>query len=574
MLNSTIREQINRLHAGTRPRSLVNAAGYLVLSAMRIDPTNPNWMGGDILFYSESYAEVLREVFRTAGCSDGCLPRPGFAALPEAIEKSSPTRRIYCLMDNEDAENFPSLRAPLRGNVIVLSPEMQQDTNRWEVQTYSDLTLDILDSIHTSHQIGNSQALWVVAPISGERYVNKRLQSSVPGLADRMSRLGTETAFDVLNQVHQLRAQGRDIVSFGLGEPDFDSPVHVKDTAKRAIEKNETHYGPSAGLPELREAIARYIQRTRHVPCDPAEVVVTPGAKPIVFDVMMALLNPGDEVLYPNPGYPIYESVIEWVGGTAVSLPLLEANNWNFTVEELARRITPRTKMIVINTPGNPTGTCIGPEELREIARLANEYNLWVIADEIYSQIVWDTEFHSIVGYPGMKERTIIVDGFSKTYAMTGWRLGYGVMNRDLAVQVAKIETNIDSCTCTFTQIAGISALDGPQHESLYMVEQFKARSKAIVDGLNKIEGVKCLPAQGAFYVFPNVTGACRKLGLKNANELQQALLHEAGVAVLPRTCFGRRLEGENQEYIRLSFATSMENIREGLRRMKQYIEK
>lgn len=388
-----------------------------------------------------------------------------------------------------------------------------------------------------------------------------------------MSHLGTETAFDVLAQVNKLKAQGRDILSFGLGEPDFDTPEHIREAAKKAIDQGFTHYGPSAGLPELRQAIARYIQRTRHVPCDETEIVVTPGAKPVMFDVMMALINPGDEVIYPNPGYPIYESVIDWIDGVSVPLPLLEEKNWNFTIDELVSVLTPRTKAIVLNSPGNPCGNLLSKELLRDLATLAVDRNLWIISDEVYSQIVFDDEFTSIISFPGMKERTVIVEGFSKTYAMTGWRLGYGVMPADLATQVAKIETNIDSCTCTFSQIAGIHALEGPQHESEYMAQQFALRGKAIADGLNKIDGVTCVQPGGAFYVFPNVTAACRRLGLSDASQLQKVLLEEAGVAVLPRTCFGRKNAGEEQEYLRLSFATSMENIQEGLRRMKQFIE-
>ena len=431
-----------------------------------------------------------------------------------------------------------------------------------------------LNDVENAFQNFGSKPLWIVSPITGSTLFAPQPGTKKVELSNRMSHLGTETAFDVLASVHRLRAQGRDVVSFGLGEPDFNTPVHVKDAAKKALDSNETHYVPSAGIEPLRTAIANYIQRTRRIPVEPREVVVTPGAKPIIFDVMMALINPGDEVLYPNPGYPIYESVIDWIGGKSVPLPLWEDKNWSFSVESLASRITPKTKMIVLNTPGNPTGTILSEETLREIARLAVANDFWVIADEVYSQIIFDEEFLSIASLPGMKERTIIVDGFSKTYAMTGWRLGYGVMPPDLAVQVARIETNIDSCTCTFSQIAAVHALNGPQHESQYMISQFKERAKVIVDGLNAIDGVSCLHAQGAFYVFPNVTGACRRLGMRSANELQQALLNEAGVAVLPRTCFGRKNEGENEEYIRLSFATSMEIIREGLRRMKRFIEK
>lgn len=570
-MNHLLQNQLKAIQSPNRSPSLVNAVGFLLFSEMRLDPVNPSWPGGDVLLYSERFTNVIRDAYQAAGCVLNRIPPPGLTGLENCLKTGSPSRRIFCLIESSDAlfiNKYPHPR------ITVFCPEPPVDTPRWNVQNTGELTLERLENCIRSGKTNAQKPLWIVAPVTGTLLIESRASSELPDLSQRMAKLGTETAFNVLAQVNQLREQGRDIVSFGLGEPDFDTPSHIREAAKRALDGGFTHYGPSAGLPELRQAIAQYIQRTRRIPVDPDEIVVTPGAKPIVFDVMMALLNPGDEVLYPNPGYPIYESVADWIGARAVPLPLLESQNWNFSVDRLVHLINPRTRMIVLNTPGNPTGTLLGESELREIARLAVDRNLWVIADEVYSQIVFDSEFHSIISAPGMKERTILIDGFSKTYAMTGWRLGYGVMNRTLAEQVARIETNIDSCTCTFSQIAGAQALLGPQDESRYMVEQFRERSKAIVNGLNAIEGVRCLPAQGAFYVFPNITGACRRLGMNSANELQKALLEQAGVAVLPRTCFGRRNEGEDQEYIRLSFATSMENIREGLRRMKQFIER
>ncbi|MFB3786919.1 MAG: pyridoxal phosphate-dependent aminotransferase [bacterium] len=562
-----------RLHKADRPPALVNAVGYLLFSAMRFDPANPCWPGGDVLIYSERYTDAVRDAYLAAGCAPDSIPPAGMARVDERLRGWAYPRRLYALLDASGAGFTARLRKQVDHRITVLCSEPPVDAHEWAVVSTPDLRIEQLDTLLGRDRISHDKPLWLVAPIAGTRLFEPQ-PASLPPVAQRMAVLGTETAFDVLAQVQRLRAEGRDIISFGLGEPDFDTPEHIKTAAKRALDENQTHYGPSAGLPELREAIAQYIQRTRRMSCDPDEIVVTPGAKPILFDTMMTLLNPGDEALYPNPGYPIYESMIDWVGGVSVPLPLREEKNWNFSIDDLVHRITPRTKLIILNTPGNPTGTLLGKSELREIARLAQEHNLWILADEVYSQIVFNGEFVSIASLPGMKERVIIVDGFSKTYAMTGWRLGYGVMNKTLAHHVAKIETNIDSCACTFTQIAALHALRGPQDESRRMVEEFQARSRVIVEGLNQIEGVRCLPAQGAFYVFANVTGACRRLGLATANDLQRALLEQAGVAVLPRTCFGRKNEGEDQEYIRLSFATSLENIREGLRRMKQFIER
>jgi aspartate aminotransferase len=391
-------------------------------------------------------------------------------------------------------------------------------------------------------------------------------------LADRMSRLGTESAFDVLARVNRLRAEGRDILSFGLGEPDFDTPENVKEAGKRAIDENFTHYGPSAGLAELRAAIANYMSETRGVKVEAENVVVSPGAKPVLYAAMMALINPGDQVIYPSPGYPIYESLADWLGAETIPARLREENQWRYDVEELAQLVTPRTKAIVLNSPQNPTGGMLLPCDMEAIAEIAIRNDLWVITDEIYSQIVFDEPFASILSVPGMEHRTVAVDGFSKTYSMTGWRLGYGVCRADLAAQMARIETNLHSCSATFTQKAAIEALKGPQDAVVQMTGAFRRRASLVTDLLNDIDGVSCQKPRGAFYVLPNVTEACRRLKLPSANALCEYLLQEANVAVLPRTCFGRRLE--DQEYIRLSFATSDENIVEGLRRMKAAIEK
>ena len=392
-------------------------------------------------------------------------------------------------------------------------------------------------------------------------------------IARRMGRLGTETAFEVLAEVNRLKAEGQNIISFALGEPDFDTPRNIKDAATKAINDGYTHYSPSAGILPLRESIAHYISETRGIEVTPEEVVVTPGAKPIVFDSILSCVNEGDEVIYPNPGYPIYESVINFIGGKSVPLPLLEEKSFSFNPEDLRMRITPKTRMIILNSPHNPTGGILSPDDLETIAEIATQADLWVLSDEVYSKIIYDGEFRSIISIPGMKDRTILVDGFSKTYAMTGWRLGFGVMKKELAVHIARIETNVDSCTATFTQYAGIEALKGPQAESSAMIAEFQKRRDIIYEGLNNIEGIKCLRPRGAFYIYPNVTEACRNLDLRDSKELQQYLLHKANVAVLARSCFGQRNEGEKEEYIRLSYVTSGENIIEGVKRIKKAVE-
>ncbi|MCK9222960.1 MAG: pyridoxal phosphate-dependent aminotransferase [Limnochordia bacterium] len=391
--------------------------------------------------------------------------------------------------------------------------------------------------------------------------------------ATRLGRLGTETAFEVLAEVKQLEAQGRDIISFAIGEPDFATPGNVKEAACEAINEDQTHYGPSPGLMELREAIAAYISTTRKISVRPEEVVVTPGAKPIIFHGILACVDPGDEVIYPNPGFPIYESVIRFVGGVPVPLPLLEERDFRFDITQLQSLVTPKTKMIILNSPQNPTGGVLGAAELEAVAELALTYDLWVMSDEVYSRLIFDGEFMSISSIPEMKERTIIIDGFSKTYAMTGWRLGYGVTNASLAADIARIETNCESCTATFTQIAGIEALQGPQEAAEAMRQEFKTRRDLIVRLLNDIDGISCRVPSGAFYVFPNVTEACRKLGLKDAKEFQKKALYEGNVAVLPRTSFGSKDSWENQEYVRLSYATSTEQIKEGIERLRKVVE-
>jgi len=393
-------------------------------------------------------------------------------------------------------------------------------------------------------------------------------------ISNRMKRLGTETAFEVLAEVNKLKAKGKDIISFAIGEPDFDTPLNIIEAGSKALHEGYTHYGPSAGLMPFRESIARYISRTRGIEVNPEEVVVTPGAKPIIFFSILSCINEGDEVIYPNPGFPIYESVINFIGAKAVPLPLLEEKDFRFDIDMLKDKITDKTKLIIINSPQNPTGGILTQSDLKAIADLAIENDIWVFSDEIYCNMVYDGEFQSIISIPGMKERTILLDGFSKTYAMTGWRLGFGVMNTELAAQFTRLATNSVSCTASFTQMAGIEALEGPQEESSKMIQEFHSRRDIIVEALNNINGISCKNPGGAFYVFPNVTGACRNLNLKNSRELQQYLLYEAGVAVLARTCFGSKNQEENQEYIRLSYATSRENILEGVKRIKEAVEK
>lgn len=384
-------------------------------------------------------------------------------------------------------------------------------------------------------------------------------------IAESMSRLGTETAFEVLSRARALEAEGRHIIHLEIGEPDFDTPANIRAAAQKALDDGYTHYGPSAGLPELRTAIAAEVQATRGVEVNPEQVVVVPGGKPIIFYSLLAGVNPGDEVIYPNPGFPIYESVINWMGAKAVPLPIREENDFSVDVDELAALITPRTRFLIINSPANPTGGMITREQMESIAELAHAHDFTVLADEIYSRITYDAEHHSILSISGMQERTVLLDGFSKTYAMTGWRLGYGVMPEEMAFWVSRLMTNSNSCTASFTQIAGVEALQGPQDEAVAMVAEFRRRRDVVVEGLNAIEGISCLTPEGAFYVFPNVS----KLG-RSSKSLEEYFLEDWGVATLTGTSFGAFGEG----YLRLSYANSVENIREALDRIRQGVEK
>jgi len=386
-------------------------------------------------------------------------------------------------------------------------------------------------------------------------------------IAQRMSRLGTETAFEVLVKARKLEATGRDIIHLEIGEPDFDTPQNIVDAAKGALDDGFTHYGPSAGLPQAREAIAEYIERTRSgVNCSADEIVITPGGKPIMFYAMMATVDEGDEVIYPNPGFPIYESVINFLGAKPVALPLREEKEFRFDLADLEARITRKTRMVIINSPQNPTGGILTREDLEGIADLANRHNLIVFSDEIYSRITYDGFQHtSILEFPGMKERTIMLDGFSKTYAMTGWRLGYGMMPPSIASIVAKMQTNCTSCTSSFTQVAGIEALSGPQDRAEEMVSEFHRRRDVIVDGLNRIPGIRCLRPQGAFYVFPNIEGTGY-----SSQRMADYLLNTAGVACLSGTSFGQFGEG----FIRFSYANSVENIQKALDRIEDAVSK
>jgi aspartate aminotransferase len=384
-------------------------------------------------------------------------------------------------------------------------------------------------------------------------------------LAHRMSRLGTETAFEVLARAKQLEAKGKEIIHLEIGEPDFDTPKNIVDAGIKALKEGYTHYGPSAGLPEVREVIAKYISKTRKINVNPDQVVVTPGAKPIMFFSILALADDGDEIIYPNPGFPIYESVINFIGAKAVPIQLREENDFRLDTDELKKLVTGKTKMIIINSPQNPTGSVLTRDDLKAIAEIALSKDIMVLADEIYSRLPYDDEHHSISSFPGMQERTIILDGMSKTYAMTGWRLGYGVMREDLAVLIAKLQTNSNSCTATFTQRAGIECLTGPQDEANKMVAEFKKRRDVIVQGLNSIPKISCKTPQGAFYVFPNI----KQVGW-NSKKLADHLLEEAGVAVLAGTSFGKYGEG----YLRISYANSVENIKKGLERIKKTLAK
>jgi aspartate/methionine/tyrosine aminotransferase len=381
--------------------------------------------------------------------------------------------------------------------------------------------------------------------------------------AKRMSRLGTETAFEVLARARELERQGRDVVHLEIGEPDFATPSLITEAAVEALHQGYTHYGPSAGLPEVREAIAQDVTKTRGVPYTAANVVVTPGAKPIMFFSMLACVEEGDEVIYPNPGFPIYESVVNFLGAKPVPLRLREERDFSFDLDEFASLVNERTRFIVLNSPQNPTGGVLSRSDLERIAQIVRDRDLYIMSDEIYKEILYEGEHHSISSFPGLKEKTIILDGHSKSYAMTGWRLGYGVMPEDLAVHVTRLMTNSVSCTNVFVQRAGMAAIQAPRDEVRKMVAEFRRRRDVIVEGLNKVPGVTCKSPKGAFYVFPNVQGVPM-----DSSKLARELLDTAGVAVLSGTAFGAFGNG----YLRLSYANSVENIRKALTRIGEYV--
>ena len=384
-------------------------------------------------------------------------------------------------------------------------------------------------------------------------------------LAKRMSRLGTETAFEVLNRARELERQGKDVIHLEIGEPDFDTPQNVIGAGVNALNAGWTHYGPSAGLPELRKAIADEVSQSRGVRVQPEEVVVVPGGKPIIFFSILALIEEGDEVIYPNPGFPIYESMINYVGGRGVPIRLREERDFRLDVDELEKLISDHTRLIIINSPHNPTGGVLNKRDIEQIAQAIGDRNIFVLSDEIYSRLIFDGKHHSIVSEPGFKDRTILLDGFSKSYAMTGWRLGYGVMRTDLAWQVARLMTNSNSCTASFSQVAGIEALRGDQSSVEHMRTEFQQRRDMFVAGLNRIKGFSCRMPKGAFYVFPNITATGWR-----SKPLADALLEEAGVACLSGTSFGEFGEG----YLRFSIANSMENLGKALERVERWVSR
>jgi aspartate aminotransferase len=384
-------------------------------------------------------------------------------------------------------------------------------------------------------------------------------------LADRAYRLGSETAFEVLARARKLEAEGKTIIHLQIGEPDFITPKNICDAAIRSIQHGDTHYTPAPGIMELRKAIAEYVSKTRDLEFSPENVVVTPGGKPIMFFLILALIDKGDEVIYPNPGFPIYESMINFVGGTSVPLQLREEDNFHVDIRQFEKLVTNRTKLVIINSPGNPTGKTIPKKDIEAIAEVLKDRDAYILSDEIYSRIVYDgAEPYSISKVKGFKDRTIILDGFSKTYAMTGWRAGFGVMKTELVPIISKLMVNSNSCTNAFVQHACIEALKGSQDEVDKMVAEFKRRREVILKGLNSIKGFSCLMPDGAFYAFPNIT----KTGYKS-KELADKILYEAGVATLAGTSFGKFGEG----YLRISYANSVENINLAISKIKEILE-
>ena len=384
-------------------------------------------------------------------------------------------------------------------------------------------------------------------------------------LAQRMVGIGTETAFEAAARGRAWEAQGHDVVHLELGEPDFDTPANIREAAKRAIDEGWTHYGPPLGQPRLREAIAADATARKHFAADPANVAVTPGAKPVMYYALLALIDAGDEVIYPDPGFPIYESMTRFAGGTPVPIPLREENDFRLDTDELRRLVTPRTKLIIFNSPHNPTGGVLTRQDIEAIADVAREHDIMVMADEIYGRDLYEGEFVSIASLPDMPERTIVLDGFSKTFAMTGWRLGYAILPPSLVEPFSKLIINSVSCTSSFEQIAAVEALTGPQDSVDRMVAEFRARRDLVVAGLNKISGISCRMPHGAFYVFPNVSGT----GM-NGDEFTHRLLYEGDVCVLSGTAFGK----VGADHVRISYANSQPNLRKALERIEKVVTK
>jgi aspartate aminotransferase len=382
-------------------------------------------------------------------------------------------------------------------------------------------------------------------------------------LAERMSRIGVEGAFKVLTRARALEAQGRDIIHLEIGEPDFDTPKHIVEAGQRALAEGWTRYGPTPGLPELREAIAAHVSRTRGIPVDPEHVSVVPGGKPMIFFPMLALVEPGDEVIYPDPGFPIYQSMINFLGATPVPIPLVEERGFSFDLNLLREKLNAKTKLLILNSPHNPTGGVIPAADILAIAEMVRDRDLIILSDEIYSRIYFGEPPLSIAAVPGMLEKTIILDGFSKTYAMTGWRMGYGVMPAWLVEAVTKLMVNSNSCTASFTQRAGIAALTGPQDSIAKMVAEFSRRRDAFCAGLNALPGFRCSIPGGAFYAFPSITGTGW-----SSDALADALLEKAGVACLSGTGFGAYGEG----YLRFSIANSYEKLMAAVGRIQDFL--
>ncbi len=383
-------------------------------------------------------------------------------------------------------------------------------------------------------------------------------------LAQRMARLGNETAFEVLAKAQQLEAEGKHIIHLEIGEPDFETPANVVEAGRQALSDGFTSYNPSPGYDDLKDSIAKDVSRSRGISVQKENVIVTPGGKPVIFFMILAMIEKGDEVLYPNPGFPIYESMIEFCGAKAVPMRLHERNSFNLDIDEVQSQISDKTKLMIINSPNNPCGSVIDKKNLETLSQLAKEHDISVLSDEIYSRFLYEGSHQSIASFPDMIDRTIILDGYSKTYSMTGWRIGYGIFPKDLVEPISRLVTNSVSCTASFTQRAALEATDGPQEDSIKMVEEFKKRRSIVVDGLNKIDGISCAMPKGAFYAFPNVEGT----GM-SSSEFANRVLEEAGVALLAGESFGKYGTG----HIRISFANSAENLRTAIDRIQKFVE-